>query len=618
MPRRHSFALFSALVLVVLYCIGCSSTSSLLIIGAFAPNGTVGTPYAGNSVTASGGSGTYAWTVTGLPPGVTASGASTATLTLSGTPTTVGAYTVGSTVTDFKGRTATYTTTITISSSATLTINGTLTLTGSVGAAYSGTLTATGGTAPYMWTITNLPNGVTFSGDTTATLAVSGMPTASGSYQVNVTLADSAGGSAKSSATVTISSAAALAITGSLPATGSVGAAYSGTLTAVNGTSPYVWTVSGLPTGVSVTAGTSSTPTVDISGTPTTAATYTVSALVTDSKNATALYTVTVVVGAGQASASDVCASTAVPLGNESALSRPFAFVLDGYDANHFPVSWAGSATPDGKGRVVVADVDEISETNGPASYKVDLAGSAYTLDSAGNGCLYFTFNGTNTSEGAAAKHWPNPALGGGAKAFTPSRISENAMPIRNVEFHFVVGSQTLGGEIAIASGDKRFSASGRIFEQDASAFATAKLSSRFAFGLSGWYLAGENQVERTAMAGRISLAPRSGVLPTSAIRCLSSPTRAGRLIPRISEGGSGRLRTCGRWRSRISKARRRPSSTWRRRSEPLRRPRRASGAGQGPPDGADQSRSWLSARWLASASGRPRTSLRDRTISVA
>ena len=92
----------------------------------------------------------------------------------------------------------------------------------------------------------------------------------------------------------------------------------------------------------------------------------------------------------------------------------------------------------------------------------------------------------------------------------------------------------------------------------------------------------------------------RRGTRAILAISCLSSPTRAGRLTRPISEGGCGRLTTCGRWRSRVSRARLRPLSTSRRRSEPPRRPRRASGAGQGPPDGADHARSWLSARRLA------------------
>ena len=83
--------------------------------------------------------------------------------------------------------------------------------------------------------------------------------------------------------------------------------------------------------------------------------------------------------------------------------------------------------------------------------------------------------------------------------------------------------------------------------------------------------------------------------------------------------GGSGRLRMCGRCRSRISKARLRPSSTSRRRSEPPRRPRRASDAGREEPNGADQSRSWPSAERLAPSFRAPAGKVyADRTISGA
>jgi len=83
--------------------------------------------------------------------------------------------------------------------------------------------------------------------------------------------------------------------------------------------------------------------------------------------------------------------------------------------------------------------------------------------------------------------------------------------------------------------------------------------------------------------SGRATAPPR-GMPPTSAIMC-SSPTPAGRLSRPIRESGSGRRRTCSRWRSCVGRARLRPSSTSRRRSEPRRRPRCASAAGREKPD---------------------------------
>jgi hypothetical protein len=230
-----SLALVALIAIAGLGAIGCSSTGALIVTGGATPNATIGVAY-NSTLTVSNGTGTYMWSVQNLPPGITASGTSTATLTLSGTPTTAGEYTI--------------TVTVTVAASAVLTINGSLPFTGTVGTPYTGTLTATGGVAPYTWVLDALPTGVTATGTNSATVTVSGTPTASGSYLVAITLTDSANGIAKSSITVVISSSATLAITGELPATGAVGAAYAGSLTATGGTAPYTWSVSDLPAGV--------------------------------------------------------------------------------------------------------------------------------------------------------------------------------------------------------------------------------------------------------------------------------------------------------------------------------------------------------------------------------
>ncbi|MDX6264458.1 MAG: hypothetical protein QOH84_6146 [Kribbellaceae bacterium] len=63
------------------------------------------------------------------------------------------------------------------------------------------TLSATGGTAPYTWTASGLPGGVTI-GSSTGT--VSGTPTAAGTFNVTATATASAGGSGSTSFTFTI------------------------------------------------------------------------------------------------------------------------------------------------------------------------------------------------------------------------------------------------------------------------------------------------------------------------------------------------------------------------------------------------------------------------------
>jgi Zn-dependent metalloprotease len=90
----------------------------------------------------------------------------------------------------------------TCSTSGGVTVNNPGNKTGTVGTAISPfTMTASGGTAPYTWSATGLPAGITI-GSSTGT--VSGTPTASGTFNVTVTATASAGGSGTTSFTFTI------------------------------------------------------------------------------------------------------------------------------------------------------------------------------------------------------------------------------------------------------------------------------------------------------------------------------------------------------------------------------------------------------------------------------
>ena len=77
-------------------------------------------------------------------------------------------------------------------------ISGTLP-TGQVDVAYSASLTATGGTAPFIWLASGLPPGLTLSDG-----AVSGTPTASGTFSVAVTVTDATGAAANASYSMAI------------------------------------------------------------------------------------------------------------------------------------------------------------------------------------------------------------------------------------------------------------------------------------------------------------------------------------------------------------------------------------------------------------------------------
>ena len=143
---------------------------------------------------------------------------------------------------------------------------------GTEGFPYSQTLAATGGDGRYTWAMssaTTLPAGLTLE---TATGAISGTPTATGTtnFEVEVT---SAGQTATKTLAITIAATALPppSITTTSMAGGTVGTAYSQTLAATGGDGSYTWAMSSattLPAGLTL-----DTATGNISGTPTAAGT---------------------------------------------------------------------------------------------------------------------------------------------------------------------------------------------------------------------------------------------------------------------------------------------------------------------------------------------------------
>ena len=241
-------------------------------------NGTVGVAYS-QTLTANGGTTPYTWTIASgsLPAGLTLS----ASGVISGTPTTAGGPTsVTFKVTDASSLTATQSLSITVITPPSITTNSLPSWT--VGVAYSQTLAATGGTAPYTWTITSgtLPVGLSLS----SSGVISGTPTtAGGPTSITFLVTDSASKTANKSLSITINAAPNIA-TGSLP-NGTVGVAFSQTLSVTGGTSPYTWTITSgsLPTGLSISSS------GVLSGTPTAAGSPTsVTFKVTDLTGATA------------------------------------------------------------------------------------------------------------------------------------------------------------------------------------------------------------------------------------------------------------------------------------------------------------------------------------------
>src|ERR1700733_3816926 len=248
------------------------------------PGGWTTTGY-GYTLTESGGTSPFPWSVSSgsLPAGLSLSPQGT----LSGTPTATGTSSFTVKVTDANGQSATQATSITVAAGVSTTFAAPPVA--AVNSAYSYTLTATGGTTPYTWSVNagTLPAGITLS----AAGVLSGTPTTTGSYSFSVNVIDANQGIATASITLVVT--AALTLTFPAPPSGTIGTAYTDTLTAAGGTTPYTFSISAgtLPAGLTLNASTGV-----VSGTPTTAGTSNFTVKVTDAKSATATFATSIAI----------------------------------------------------------------------------------------------------------------------------------------------------------------------------------------------------------------------------------------------------------------------------------------------------------------------------------
>jgi hypothetical protein len=178
--------------------IGASAVALSITAPATLQPWTVNRPYPSTTVTPAGGDGSYAWSATGFASGMSINAS---TGVISGTPTVAGTVSVVVTLNDALGDDP-------ATKSYSLTINAGLVITtasplpgGQISVPYSTTVAGTGGTAPFVWSATGTPAGLSINASTGV---ISGTPTAAGPSTVTVTLADSAGASVSKDLSLTI------------------------------------------------------------------------------------------------------------------------------------------------------------------------------------------------------------------------------------------------------------------------------------------------------------------------------------------------------------------------------------------------------------------------------
>jgi serine/threonine-protein kinase len=262
-----------------------------------------GQAYSG-TVTVSGGSGPYSWSVTGLPGGLSTNG-SGPTLTISGSPAAAGTFTARVSVHDSAKPQHAGTASLTLTvAEPPLQITSYLPA-GTAGQGYSTTITGSGGNGSYSWqAVSGLPGGLTAtpSGNT---LTISGSPEASGGFPVTVSVSDteSPAQTATASLTLTVGAPPVQITTTGLPS-GTAGSGYDATADATGGGGSYTWSASGLPSGLSIDPGSG-----EITGTPSDSGSYQV--------------TLSVLAGSGRGTDRASVSLTIAPAPDDSSPSSP-------------------------------------------------------------------------------------------------------------------------------------------------------------------------------------------------------------------------------------------------------------------------------------------------------
>jgi Putative Ig domain len=278
-----------------------------------------------------------------------------------------------------------------------LTVSTTSLPSGTVGAAYSAPVAASGGTAPYTYSATNLPGGLSISASTgmiTGIPAQNSVGTASATVKVTDSTQPSSQ-SASSSLSISISPAtspAALAVTTTSLPGGTVSVAYPSTsLQASGGVPPYSWSLQSgsLPAGLNLSAAGA------ISGTPSSAGAYPLTFAVTDSSTTpqTAKGSLTLTIAAAPASTLSLTTTTLADATLNTAYSATLT-VAGGVGPYTFTLA-NGTVLPAGLALSSAGGISGTPTTAGSTAFTVNVTDSTIPAPLSASGNLSITVNST-------------------------------------------------------------------------------------------------------------------------------------------------------------------------------------------------------------------------------
>ena len=226
-------------------------TQPLSITSGVPPNGTLNVGY-GFTLTASGGSGGYLWSASGVP-GLAINSANGV---LSGTPTSLGTFTLAVTLIDANNLASSisqnYSVTITTTA---LSITTSSLPSGTQSQPYAASLAGSGGSGSYTWAISGIA-GLTVNASTGV---IGGSPAVGGDLTLTVTLSDALNASATPATRQYAISVTLVPLTIKTP--GALGefapnAAISATFVGAGGSPAYTWNATGIPATLTLTPAT--------------------------------------------------------------------------------------------------------------------------------------------------------------------------------------------------------------------------------------------------------------------------------------------------------------------------------------------------------------------------